>query len=167
MTDVLTPRVTRIRMEIDRLRRFFPEINDDLELLAATIEGETDFDKVADLIIDAFLDRVSLREAVELRIDDMKARAERFGKGADAMKSLLTELMRAADKTMIRRPLATLVMSKGRETLVLDDNFNAQGYMRVKSEPMRTDILAALKAGDDIPGARLETPPPHLSVRTK
>ena len=51
--------------------------------------------------------------------------------------------------------------------LELDEDFNAQGYMRVRSEPMKSDILAALKAGNEIPGARLTETDPSLSIRTK
>jgi hypothetical protein len=156
-----------VRAQIGRLRERFPEIEEDAELLAGMIEGETDLDRVLDMALETFLDRVTMREAAMLRIDTLKERAGRFDKAAEGMKEIIFDLMRAADKTMVRRPTATVVVSKGRDKLVLDDDFNAQGYMRVKTEPMRADIAAALAAGDQIPGARLEKSEPVLSIRTK
>lgn len=167
MTNTLAPAVLRVTMEIDRLKRFYPELLDDLELLAGTVEGQTDFDPLMDAILEQFIEAVSLKDALSLRIDAMKARVERFDKQAEALRELMMMLMQSADKTMVRRPLATVVRSKGRAVLQLDDDFNAQGYMRVRTEPMKADILAALKAGNEIPGARLVETEPALSVRTK
>lgn len=159
---------TRVTMEIERLKRAFPELADDLELLAGTIEGETDFDALLDAILEQFLDRVTMREAATRRKETIEERVARFDKAAELFKGLAFDLMKSADKTMVRRPVATLVVSKGRDKLVLDDDFNAQGYMRQpKPEPIRADILAALQAGDQIPGARLEKTEPTLSIRTK
>lgn len=158
---------TRVTMEIERLKKAFPELSEDLELLAGTIEGETDFDALLDAILEQFLDRVTMREAATRRKETIEERVARFDKAAELFKGLAFDLMKSADKTMVRRPVATLVVSKGRDKLVLDDDFNAQGYMRVKAEPMRADILAALQAGDQIPGARIEKSEPSLSIRTK
>ncbi len=159
---------TRVVMEIERLRKAFPELNDDLDLLADTIDGQTDFDKLCDAILAQFVERVALREGVEEHIKLMEARAARFAKAADVFKGLLRDLVEAYGQSPVRRPLATLSINKGRAKLVLDDDFNAQGYMRQPPpEPMRADIMAALSNGDEIPGARLEPGEPTFSVRTK
>ena len=159
---------TRVVMEIERLRKAFPELNDDLDLLADSIEGQTDFDQLCDAILAQFVERLAMREGVQAHIERMAARAERFGKAADVFKGLLHDLVKASGQTTIRRPLATLSINKGRAKLVLDEDFNAQGYMRTPApEPMRADIAAALAAGGEIPGARLEPGEPTFSVRTK
>jgi hypothetical protein len=166
---------TRVVMEIERLRKAFPELNDDLDLLADSIEGQTDFDQLCDAILAQYVECLAMREgvkahieAMKAHIEAMKARDERFGKAADVFKNLLHDLVKASGQTTVRRPLATLSIAKGRSKLVLDDDFNAQGYMRTFApEPMRADIAAALAAGDEIPGARLEPGEPIFSVRTK
>jgi hypothetical protein len=167
MSDPLQSRTDYVRSQIELLKKHYPELDDDAELLAGMIEGSTDFDKALDLIIDAHLERRAMKDVALLRSEEMRERAERFGRSADAYKSLAFSLMQTANKTMARRPLATLVVSKGRKKLELDGDFNAQGYMRVKAEPLRSDILAALTAGNDIPGARLVDSDPTLSIRTK
>ena len=159
---------TRVVMEIERLRKAFPELEDDLDLLADSIEGQTDFDQLCDAILAQFIERLAMREGVKSHIEAMEARAERFGKAADVFKGLLRDLVEASGQTTVRRPLATMSINKGRAKLVLDSDFNAQGYMRIPApEPMRADIAAALAAGDEIPGARLEPGDPTFSVRTK
>jgi hypothetical protein len=170
MTDTafaLKAQATRVTLEIERLKRAFPELEDDLELLASTIEGETDFDALLDAILEQFLDRVTMREAVTRRIETLEERVARFDKAAELFKKMAFDLMTSADKTMVRRPLATLVVSKGRPRLVLDDDFNAQGYMKVETKPMKAEIAEALKSGIELPGAKLVDSEPVFSIRTK
>lgn len=164
----LAAATTRVTMEIERLRRAFPELNEDLDLLADSIEGQTEFDQLCDAILAQFVERVAMREGVKSHIEAMEARAERHGKAAETFKALLRVLVEASGQTTIRRPIATLSIAKGRNKLVLDSDFNAQGYMRQAApEPMRADILAALSSGDTIPGARLEPGEPTFTIRTK
>lgn len=163
----LKAQATRITLEIERLKRAFPELEDDFELLASTIEGETDFDALLDAILEQFLDRVTMREAVTRRIETLEERVARFDKAAELFKKMAHDLMASANKTMVRRPLATLVVSKGRPRLVLDDDFNAQGYMKVETKPMRAEIAEALKSGVELPGATLVDSEPVFSIRTK
>ena len=163
----LKAQATRVTLEIERLKRAFPELEDDLELLASTIEGETDFDALLDAILEQFLDRVTMREAVTRRIETLEERVARFDKAAELFKKMAFDLVTSADKTMVRRPLATLVVSKGRPRLVLDDDFNAQGYMKVETKPMKAEIAEALKSGIELPGAKLVDSEPVFSIRTK
>lgn len=159
---------TRIVMEIERLRKAFPDLDTDLDLLADTIEGQTDFNDLCDAILAQFVERLAWRSGIKAHIDEMESRADRFARSADVLKGLLRNLVEASGQSTIRRPLATLSIAKGRSKLVLDSDFNAQGYMRIHApEPMRPDIAAALASGDEIPGARLEPGEPTFSIRTK
>src|SRR6185503_9423122 len=92
---------TRVTMEIERLKKAFPELSEDLELLAGTIEGETDFDALLDAILEQFLDRVTMREAATRRKETIEERVARFDKAAELFKGLAFDLMKSADKTMV------------------------------------------------------------------
>jgi len=167
MADILAAEAVTLAARIDALKRTYPELEDDGQLLADMVEGSTDFNAVLDKVAVAFLSAVSLKQANADLVDTLTTRGSRFERRAEAFKALAFDLMRAAGTRKVELPSATLSIAKGRPKLVLDDDFNAQGYMRVKAEPMRTDIAAALAVGNDIPGARLEQAPDHLAIRTK
>ena len=167
MAEILVQLAEQIKQSIERLKAEYPELEDDADLLADTVEGETDFPRVMQKLSAAFLDAATLKEANASFIASLRERGERFDRKADAYRALMLDLMTASGQRKLVLATATLSIAKGRDTLQLDEDFNAQGYMRVVKEPMKTDILAALKAGDDIPGARLVAAPEHLSIRTK
>lgn len=67
--------------------------------------------------------------------------------------------LEACGMTKISCPLFTITLAKGRESVVVDDeNSIPDDLMRVKTEiaPDKTAIAAKLKAGEEVPGARLE-----------
>jgi hypothetical protein len=167
MPDILQIHADILLREIERLKALYPELEDDPVLLADTVEGSTRFEAVLDRLNVAFLEVVGLREATVMLQQTMKDRAERFNRRSEGIKGLMLAVMRAAGKQTVTLPSGTLSIAKGRDVLELDEDFHAQGYMRVKQEPMKADILAALKLGNEIPGARLATSPEHLQVRTK
>lgn len=167
MADVLEIYTAILLREIERLKALYPELEDDAELLADMVEGSTSFDTILSRLTVAFLEKVALKEANSMIQADLRLRGARFDRGAEALKALAMSVMVAAGKRTAILPAATLSITKGRNKLVLDDDFNAQGYMKIEAKPMRADIAAALATGDDIPGARLEPSAEHLSVRTK
>lgn len=167
MADVLETHTAILLREIDRLKALYPELEDDPQLLADTVEGSTRAEWVLDRLSVAYNEAVALREATAMLIETLKARHSRFDRRSEGVKDLMLAVMRSAGMKKIVLPSATLSIASGKAKLDLDDDFHAQGYMRVKTEPMRADILAALQAGDAIPGARLVQSPDHLQVRTK
>lgn len=153
---------------IDRLKTAFPELTEDAELLASTIEGETDFERVLDRVIEAFLDAMAMKAATAERVDDLSARGARFGQKAEAMRSLAFGMMKAADQTSIRLPVATLSVRTGVASVVVDDIAELpQGFTKTETIAKKAEIKAALAAGETIPGAHLETGAASLSIRTK
>lgn len=165
MADVLQIHTDVLLREIDRLKALYPELEDDPQLLADMVEGSTRFEWVMDRLSVAFLEKVALKEANVIVQQSLRERGERFDRAAEGIKGLMMAVMQAAGQRKAVLPSATISISAGRPRLVLDDDFHAQGYMRVKEEPMKTDILAALNAGSEIPGARLEQAPEHIQVR--
>jgi hypothetical protein len=166
MADVLTDHANILRASIARLKSLYPELEEDDELLADMVEGSTTFDNVMDRLAVAFMSKVALKEANGAVVASLKERAARFERGAEAYKALMQDVMESAGMRKAVLPSATVYLAKSRPALIVDEDFNAQGYVRVKTEPMKADILAALSAGDHIPGARLETVADHLVVRT-
>jgi hypothetical protein len=168
MADILEIHTAILLREIDRLKALYPELTDDPELLAGMVEGETRFEHVLERVTNAFLDMVSMKDAVALRMSALRERGERFDRKAEALKALAFAIMQHAEKTMVRLPVATLSMSKGRARVVIDavDEL-PQGYVKTERVPLKTEILATLQAAGEVPGAHLEIGEPTLSVRTK
>lgn len=56
----------------------------------------------------------------------------------------------------IERPDCRISIGAARERAeIIDENILPDEYMRIKKEPAKTDILNALKAGKEIPGAKI------------
>ena len=168
MADVLHIHTDILLREIERLKRIYPELEDDPQLLANTIEGSTNADNVLTRITQAFLENTALKEANAMLQSDLRERGQRFDRKAEAYRALAYAVMQASGRRMAVLPVATLSIAKGRAKLVIDDeSVIPQGYVKIERTPMRADIARALGNGDAIPGARLEESEPHLSVRTK
>lgn len=171
MHDTIVSHTNILLSQIERLKELYPELKDDDELLAGTIEGATNIESVLDRLTLSYVRQDALAKSAAQAGRDVQSalseRAARLQRGAEALKALMFAVMNAAGMQKAVLPTATLSISKGRPTLALDDDFKVQGYVRTKTEPMRSDILAALTAGDEIPGARLVLAEPHLTIRPK
>src|SRR4051812_27736546 len=120
MPDVLAAHASITIAQIVRLKAMYPELEDDAELLADTIQGSTSFEQVLDRVARAFLDKVALKEANAAVQADMRERGARFDRSAEALKALALALMEAAGKRKAVLPSATLSIAKGRSRLVID-----------------------------------------------
>lgn len=168
MADRLSISAAAVASNIDWLKVNYPELSEDADLLAATIEGETDFERVMEQVVEAFLDAVSNKGALADRMSDMRVRSDRFDAKAEAMRALATMLMSAADATTVRLPIATVSLRNGPERLEISDVKELpQGFTKTEIIPLKSEIKTALKNGEDVPGARLVEGEPSISVRTK
>lgn len=97
--------------------------------------------------------------ALDSEIDRLQERKRLITNRQKQIKDYLRENMEAAGITKISCPLFTITLAKGRESVVVDDeNSIPDDLMRVKTEiaPDKTAIAAKIKAGEEVPGARLE-----------
>lgn len=157
-----------VKQQINALKVAFPELESDYELLENAIDGETNFDRVIEVITDEFLEALSMKGAIADRIESLKERSERYSRKAETIRSLAFDLMQAADRPKVELPVATLSIRKGVNSVIVEDERQLpQGYFRIERVPLKPEIKKALEAGEAIPGARLERGPDGLSVRTK
>lgn len=154
------------RAQVAALLAQFPELVEDEELLLSALEGETDFDAVMSRLVDAFLDAVAMKEALASRMSNLRERSARFDRQAKTFKAMMQRLMDASGLLKLSLPEATLSIRQGSQSVeVTDERVLPQGYF-VRT-PDKTAIKAALKAGEPLPGAKLVTGEPSLSIRTK
>lgn len=97
--------------------------------------------------------------ALDAEIDRLQERKRLVTNRQGQIKDYLRENMQAAEITKISCPLFTITLAKGRETVVVDDESALpDDLVTVKTDvkPDKAAIAAKLKAGDEVPGARLE-----------
>lgn len=97
--------------------------------------------------------------AIDGEIDRLQERKRLITNRQKQIKDYLRDNMEAANITKISCPLFTISLAKGRESVVVDnESALPDELMRIKTEisPDKTAIAARLKAGETIPGTRLE-----------
>jgi hypothetical protein len=168
MPDYLALDAQTIERQINALMEAYPELAEDEALRADMIEGETDLLSVMARVLDHQQEAASMVDAMKSRRSDLSERISRYERRSDAMRTLMLNLMSAADQTKITLPEATISMTKGRDAVeIIDINALPQGFYSLERKADRTAIGAALKAGEAIPGAALRTGDASLTIRTK
>ncbi len=158
--------VTVLEREFADLVAAYPELAEDEELRADTIEGETDAYRVLGKIVAIERDANSMALAIGERTKELAARKERYTRRKDAMRALLLRLLKAADLNKVSLPEATVSIGKGRAGVeIVDESLLPDNVVKLKREPDKTAIKAALDAGEDVPGAVLREGQPSVTVR--
>ena len=144
----------------------YPELAEDEDLRADTIEAETDAHRILSVLLKRKLDARELAtgaKARKIEVGERQARLERQEEGCDA---LIKSLMLAADLQKVTLPEATISITKPRVTVeIVNIDDLPQGFYR--KEPKKTELKAALEGGEEIPGAKLALGDDGLMVRTK
>ena len=163
----MTP-VAKIILQIDRMLEDCPELADYTDLRLDMIEGETDALEVATRLVRTIRQSETTVDAIKAEIDMLKARSSRYATRKDRARAVLEGLMDAMGTVKLPLPVATVTMSEGREKAIIsDENMLPAEFLRVKTEPDKTAILDALKAGQAVPGAVLSNGGRTLTVRQK
>ena len=168
MANRLDP--TFVRMQIEQLRLTHPGIWDDgdEQLLADSLEGETDFHKFLTAVVRRICEAEAFVEGIDDLITDIKTRRQRFEQRGEAMRSLAFKLMSAADVRKVELPQATLSIRAGQpRVIVTDESALPPDCIRIKREPDKIAIKERLMRGEHVPGASLSNAEPALAMRTK
>ena len=157
-----------LEQHINLLMREHPELADDEELRLDTLEGETSLDDVLALVAEKSIEAKSMASAIKLRMDSLSERRSRFQRQDDFYRSLILRIMQAAELQKLPLPEATLSVTKGRLTVIVDDEEELPlKFQNIKVTANKKLILDELKAGRPIEGCTLSNGPPTLTIRTK
>jgi len=167
MADRVSIDAELVRSRIEALKATYPDLAEDAELLASTIEGETNFDRVMDMLARS----INVDDAMEVGagefLKQVMARRNRFKRAGDAKRDMAMDLMRVAEQRCVVTPTATFSVSAGRQSVIVDDiDKLPQGFTKIEKIARATEIKKALEAGDNIDGAHLERGPDYLTIRT-
>lgn len=157
--------VTLLEREFADLIAAFPELAEDEDLRADTIEGETDAHRVLARIVAIEREADSMVKAIAERARELSGRKARHERKKDAMRTLLMRLLKAAGLPRVALPEATVSISKGRDSVeVLDVEVLPDNVVRITKEADKKALADLLKAGP-VEGARLVTGGETLTVR--
>ena len=126
------------------------------------------FEEKAQTLVRITLNRQADIDALDNEIKRLQARKQPILNAEASFKEYLRTNMEATGISKISCPLFTITLAKGREVAVIDDADQLPDeLMRVKTDiaPDKLAIAAKLKAGEEVPGARLERS--QSSIRIK
>jgi phage tail tube protein FII len=157
-----------IQDEITTLLLNNPEVDEDEVLRADMIEGETGaFEFLSDLVR-----KIGATQAIASGtadyIGELQERKQRLERREYALRSLIFKVMNTAEIKKAELPEATLSVRAGvPKVVIVNEHEIPSEFMRIKKEPAKDLIKAALIAHEHVPGAALSNSEPSLSIRTK
>jgi hypothetical protein len=129
------------------------------EAIKDTLDGMVGlFNEKAVNVVHVILNADSDIAALDTEIKRLSARKSAIQNGQDRLREYLRWNMEATDISKISCPLFTITLAKGRDVAIVEDESALPDeFVRVKTTiaPDKVAILAALKEGQDIPGAHI------------
>jgi hypothetical protein len=157
--------VDQARRDLTALLTAHPELEFDDVLCADMIEGATNALELLDELIRAEQDARILEERIDVEVERLQKRQERFSHRRQLIRKYMMQLMDSAGLKKVERPAATVSIAAGRQKVVItDDNALPEDCVRIKREPDKIRIAIHLNRGDYIPGATLSNPEPLLRI---
>jgi hypothetical protein len=155
----------QIKAMIDALIMEYPEMAEDKELFAVTIEGETNIHEMLERLLDKIRAAQTMQEAIGSRIDALKNRKGAFELREEYMRKLTLKIMDAAQVRKVQLVEATLsVRPSPQGVRIIMDDLIPEEFWRVKREIDLTKIKSAIKAGENVPGAALSNAHDTLAI---
>jgi len=157
-----------VRNQIEALKSLYPEITEDADLLADTLEGQTALDVILTKLVDFTREAESMAAAVKARKDEIAERQKRFERQAESGRKIIQQLMESAHQTKVVLPEATLSILAARPKVeITNADELPQGFVKIERKPLSKEILAALKEGQPVPGAELVMGDDSLRIGAK
>ncbi len=170
---VTTHDVSRARFLLEQVAHALleqdPQMRDDDTLFLDMLDAEGG--DTLDLLragLRASLDAVAQARACKERIGQLAERQRRHEGRAEALQAAVHQAMRDLGLPRLRDPEFTAARREGSERAEISDiDLLPERFVRTKREPDKAPLLAALKAGEAIPGAALARGDETLAVKVK
>lgn len=142
--------------------------DDDDALLLDSIEGETSLFEALDKLLLKITEDVAMAKGALDAAAALDARAERFGKRAEAHRALIEQALFIAELPKLERPTATLSLVNRPPKVEIAEEADIPAEFWKVGDPKldKKSLLAALKEGRAVPGACLSNAAPSLTIRT-
>jgi hypothetical protein len=149
------------------LKSEFPHIED--QTLRDTLEGMSRLPEMLAAVVRSHLDDLALAAALRTRLAEMQERLSRIEARAEKKRVLVTSVMEHADLRKLTEPDFTVSLRPTRQPLVVTTESNIPAtYWKPQAPKLdRNALIAALKAGEQVPGASLGNGGMTIAVRTR
>ena len=167
---MLKQQAAELQQQIANLYLQFPELKGDDEILRIDmLEGATSFKELLSVIADAKGEAEELFDGAAIRLENLTKRKGRFVMRAEFLRAMMMKIMQSAGVKKLELPEVTLSVKAGPQRIIgdPDPNLLPDELCRIKREPDRPKIRAALLAGQEVPGLVLSNAEPVLAVHTK
>ena len=146
----------------------FPELVEDNETLADTLEGETELpDVISRFIRDARHDE-AMAIALGGIIKEEQERKARLGARADKRRAIALALMSSAQmRNLVQPDFSASIRFVPPKVEITDDTKLPDQFVRITRTPDKIAIREALGKGEQVPGAGLGNGSETLSIRTR
>ena len=143
-----------------------PELAADEAAFAEALQG--DGLDMLDAVLRASVHARDMAEAADTRAKATAARRDRYKARAETLRQAAFAAMDALGMTKRELPDMTVTIAAGKPTvLITDEAALPADFVRTTTAPDRIAIAAALKAGQDVPGAVLTNSLPTMTMRTR
>lgn len=157
--------VANVLADIDGLLAAYPELAEDEDLRRDMLEGSTAAYDVLTRLVAIEREADAMAKAIASRVADLQARRQRAERRKDMARGLMLRVMQAADIKKAPLVEATVSVTKGRDSVeVTDESKLPDNVVRVVRTPDKGLIREALAVGE-VPGARMKTGEPTITVR--
>ena len=159
--------VAAVRLAVQRLELDAPN-TDAAELWAALNEAVPHADGVLAALCRAAGEAEANAGAVGERIAALTERKRRYEAQNEEHRRHIATVLDASGMTGWKSPEYTVSLTPGRAGVVITDAAAIpDDFVRIRREPDKTAIGAALASGADVPGADMRNGAPTLIIRTK
>lgn len=147
-------------------------VEDDAELVADSIEGETNLKEAVAWALDQIDEGDVLVIGLKAKEGAFAERRHRIEERNERLRALIEQALVLAEGEALRLPVATLSLTKVKPAPVIDDEaaIPSEFFTPVPQPAPKLDkdaLRAALDAGRDVPGARLSNGGFRLAIRRK
>ena len=160
--SILAATYKRIKAE---LLAEYPDLADDAEALADTLDGLTEAGDVVASLVRRAREAEAFAAANKRLAKDYQERASYLELRSDRLRASALSLMEAMGEKKIKRPEFTVSITHTKGQLeVYDEDQLPEGFFKYRREVDRTALAAA---AEPPPGTRMTNGSSHLTVRVK
>lgn len=160
---------SQIKLTLEKVAELRAMLGDaDPDLIRDMIEGETEAFELMDWLLAKEAEEFMFQEAIENRIETLRARQEASGNRRERLRGAIEALMTAIGDKTIRRPDATVTLGWRKPGISsIDESQLPDQFWKIEKKVSRSAINEAFGKGEIVPGVMMDNGGNTLTIRRK